>query len=131
MEGVRDRYRMTHVVNPDQVRLTVLYLRLWKICDAEFYNDSKHDSAKHFDVLPIDSLRLRNELSRVASSSLEWVNDPKEVRDEIVQTLDLIAASQKDRSEKNLAALDILRTSFQKKAFDAAGGIQLASEAQR
>src|SRR2546421_8019975 len=113
MRGVRNDHRMTRIANPDRVRLTVLYLRLWKLCDAEFYETAQHDSSKHYDVVPIDSVRLRNELKTVVESSLDWVKDPDDVRDEIYQTLDLIEAIHEARSEKNLAALDALRKGFQ------------------
>src|SRR5207302_7878318 len=123
-------HRMTQIANPDRVRLTVLYLRLWKLCDLEFYETEQHDSAKHYDVVPIDRMKLSSELKMVAKSPLDWVKDPKEVRDEILHTLDLIAAIHESRTEKNLSGLDALRREFQKKAFESAGEIELASGAR-
>jgi hypothetical protein len=120
---------MTRVANPDRVRLTVLYLRLWKLCDSEFYHDRKYDSAKHYDLMSVDPISLRSELHEVMKQKPDWVTS--QVLSDIRDTLDLLDGVPRDRSAMERATLDTLRRTFQQKAFDLAGEIKLASEAER
>ena len=108
----------------DPIRLTITYLRLWKICDSELANGKK-DSARPFEVIPMDEVKLVKDLRSVSQSDLAWAEDPKELRDDIFDVLKLVNGSATD--EKRLATIAALRGKFQTKALQYSGNIQIAT----
>ena len=110
---------------PDPVRLTIAYLRLWKICDAELSKTATYESARQFEIIPLDEGKLLKDLRSIANDDLEWADKPEELRSDISTVLELSAIPKK--TEKQLAALDVLRKKFQEKALLYSGEIRLAA----
>jgi hypothetical protein len=123
MRRVRNSHRIGRQV-PDQVRLTIAYLRLWKICDVKLSETHKHDSARVFEVIPFDEAKILRELRSMSESKLDWADKPKELRTDLNTVLEL--SVKKTLNDKETAALEYLRTKFQKLALQHSGDIEIA-----
>ena len=114
----------------DLLSLTIVYLRIWKLCDLQFYYEKQRESAREFDVLPMDTARLEQDLREFHESlrmNPSWADDPVELEQDIMTLLSILDLHQSPISEKNLNILDVLRAKAQKKALDYSGQIRLAS----
>jgi hypothetical protein len=110
---------------PDPLRLTIAYLRLWKLCDSELSKTSKYDSARVFEVIPLDQRGLLKDLQSMAKTELDWADKPENLRLDIETVLELSTRPRK--TEKELAAIDVLRRKFQEKALLYSGNIRIAA----
>src|SRR5437773_1352954 len=128
MARIRSNHRIgVYVAKMDFLRLTVVYLRIWKLCDIQFYNDKQRESARVFDVIPIDAGRLERDLQEFLSSVAldpSWAEDPDELERDITTVLTI--AQHKPISEKNLNILELLRKKAQDKALKYSGEIKIA-----
>lgn len=124
MERVRSHHRVVKAP-PDALRSTLVYLRLWKLCDVQLSRDNDQDSARVFDVIPLDEGKLIAELRELQATDLDWSCKPDELREDIGHVLDLAAKSRKTKNE--LKALEILRAKFQTNALNYSGEIRIAS----
>lgn len=110
---------------PDAVRSTLVYLRLWKVCDVELSRTSQYDSARVFDVIPFDEAKVLAEIRELGASDLSWASEPEELQDDISYVLAIAAKRQKN--DKDFNALKVLRDKFQNYALKYSGDINLAS----
>jgi hypothetical protein len=109
----------------DALKLTIVYLRLWKYCDVVLQESAKQTSSKFLEVTPIDRGALEKELSSTAQSKLGWADNSAELRDEINDTLAL--GRKPDKSETDYAVLSSYRESFQRKALEYSGELRMVS----
>jgi len=109
----------------DLLRLTIAYLRIWKLCDLEFYTLSQRDSSRVFDVIPIDELRLKTDLV-VFRDSLR--SDPSWADHELGDSINTLFSllNRKPLSDDDLNLLEVLRAKAQQKALKYSGEIKIA-----
>jgi hypothetical protein len=105
---------------PDPLRSTIAYLRLWKICDVLLART--HDSARVFEVVPLDEGKILKDLQLLASSDLDWADE--DLRSSINTVLEL--SGKQAKSDKEIAALAIFRETFQERALKYSADIEIA-----
>jgi hypothetical protein len=108
----------------DPFKLTILYLRLWKICDAAV-QPSEHQSAKFFEIAKVEPEVLENELVTIANSKLEWADNRAQVLDDIKNTL--LLCRKPNKSESDFNVLSSYRSVFQEKALTYSGELTMVS----
>jgi len=106
---------------PDPLRLTIAYLRLWKVCDAELART--HDSARAFEVVPLDQGKIVRDLQQIADSNLDWAGN-ENLGSDIATVLELIEKRMK--SDKEISAMEIFRNKFQERALRYSADITIA-----
>ena len=109
----------------DLLKMTTVYLKLWKLCDLVLQHSNVQESSKFLEIAYVDEHAVIKELEKYEQSGLAWADNSSLLADEIKDTLGL--ARKQVKSEGDFAVLSSYRTRFQEKALHYSGELEMVS----